>query len=386
MRILLFPQSLGLGGVERLTSHLAHGLARRGHYVAVAALHTIAAGWEEILDPNALPLTIFFPRTPGSALEAADQLISATRKLRRLLQAEKIDCIYCTAGPVPPVVGWLAARTLTSVRVVWSLQLAPTRAWAHENRHSRLLRQFSVGVSRSVPLLISCSDDVQKSAQVVGYRCKRQVVIYNGVNPARFRPDPAARTAIRAEWGVSPDKRLVGLVARLDPVKGHPVFLEAARIMAGERDDLLFVCVGDGPGPYRSHLHRLGTDLGLSERLIWTGARSFGELPAVYNALDVLCLSSYNEGFPLALLEAMACGIPCVATRAAGVRESIGDVGITVPLGDPPALAHGVLTALLAEPRPGVLRRYVVEHFSDEAMIAATEREIATLVGCEASE
>ena len=215
----------------------------------------------------------------------------------------------------------------------------------------------------------------------MGYRCKRQVVICNGVDAARFRPDPAARAAFRSEWGISPGRKLVGLVGRLDPVKGHLVFLEAARIMAGERDDLLFVCVGDGPEPYRGHLHRLGTELGLGERLTWTGARPYGDMPAVFNALDILCLSSHSESFVYVLAEAMACGTPCVATLVGGVPEVIGNVGITVPPGDPTALAHGVLTALLAEPRPEVLRRHVVEAFSVEAIVGATEREFEALIG-----
>ena len=128
MRILFFQQSLQQEGVERSVSSLAHGLTQRGHHVAVAALHTIGAGWEEILDSRALPITIFFHETPGSAMSAAGQLVSATRGLRHLLQAERVGCICCTGGPVPPVVGWLASRRLADVRVVWHLRGTPTRS------------------------------------------------------------------------------------------------------------------------------------------------------------------------------------------------------------------------------------------------------------------
>jgi glycosyltransferase involved in cell wall biosynthesis len=386
MRILFFQQSLQQGGVERSVAYLAHGLTQRGHHVAVAALHSIGTGWEEILDSRALPITVFFPKTPRGAGAAASQLVSATCMLRHFLLTQRIECICCTGGPVPPVVGWLASRSLADVRVVWHLRGTPTPPSTHLDWRSRLLRQFCVWVSPTVPLLITSTLATQTGAQTMGYRCKRQVVIYNGVDTARFRPDPAARAAIRGEWGISPDKKLVGLIGRLDPIKGHPVFLEAARIMAGERDDLLFVCMGDGPESYRGHLHRLGAELGLGDRLIWTGARPYGEMPVVFNALDILCLSSHDESFGYVLAEAMACGIPCVATRVGGVPEVVGDAGVLVPPNDPPALAQGVLTALLAEPRPEVLRRHVVEHFSDEAIIAATEREIATLVRREASE
>lgn len=184
---------------------------------------------------------------------------------------------------------------------------------------------------------------------------------------------------LRSGWGVTSEKRLIGLVARLDPVKGHPVFLEAARILAAKRGDLVFVCVGDGPEPYRGQLRRLGAELGLGERLIWAGSRPYGDMPNVYSALDLLCLPSHSEGLPNVIGEAMACGVPCVATRVGGIPEIVGDLGIIVAPADPVALARGVLEALLANPRPDDLREHIVRSFSMEAMVEATERELNAL-------
>jgi len=184
---------------------------------------------------------------------------------------------------------------------------------------------------------------------------------------------------MRNEWGITAEKKLIGLVGRLDPIKGHPVFLEAARILAAKRADLVFVCVGDGPEPYRRQLRRLGAELGLGERLIWAGSRAYGDMPDVYNALDLLCLASHSEGLGNVIGEAMACGVPCVATRVGGVPEVIGGLGITVPPGDPAALARGVLAALRANPRPDELREHIVVNFGIEAMVEATERELDAL-------
>jgi glycosyltransferase involved in cell wall biosynthesis len=381
MRILFFLQALRHGGPERSVSYLVNGLAQRGHRLAIAALHATESGWEDILDPQKLPITVFFHETPRGALSAAYQLVASTRKLRRLLQAERIGCICCTAGSVAPVVGWLASRRLDDVRLAWHLRGTPTRSPSERSWRLRLLRTFGRWVSPTVPLLISSSVATQAAAEAAGYRCKRLVVIHNAVDAELFRPDASARAAIRSEWGISSDKKLVGLVGRLDPIKGHALFLEAAKIMAAQREDLHFVCVGDGPESYRSRLQQLGADLGLGERLLWAGGRPYTAMPAIFNALDALCLTSRNEGFPNVLMEAMACGIPCVATRVGGVPEVLGDVGITVPPGDPVALAGSVMTALLAEPRPDVMRRHVVEHFSVEAMVAAMERELQALMG-----
>jgi glycosyltransferase involved in cell wall biosynthesis len=199
------------------------------------------------------------------------------------------------------------------------------------------------------------------------------------VDVQSFRPGQAGRDLFRDEWGITPEKKLIGLVGRLDPVKGHPIFLEAARILAAKRADLVFVCVGDGPEPYRLQLRRLGAEFGLGERLIWTGSRAYADMPNVYRALDLLCLPSHSEGFGNVIGEAMACGVPCVATRVGGVPEIVGDLGIIVPPGDPAALARGVLEALLANPRPDELREHIVVSFSVEAMVEATERELDAL-------
>jgi glycosyltransferase involved in cell wall biosynthesis len=199
------------------------------------------------------------------------------------------------------------------------------------------------------------------------------------VDTQSFRPSPAGRALLRNEWGITPDKKLIGLVGRLDPVKGHPVFLEAARVLAAKRADLAFLCVGDGPEPYRRQLQRLGTELGLGERLIWAGSRAYDDMPDVYSALDLLCLSSHSEGLPNVIGEAMACGVPCVATGVGGVPEIVGNLGTIVPPGDPAALARGVLDALLVHPRPDELRDHVVDSFSVEAMVEATEQELDAL-------
>jgi len=379
VRILFFLQSLNQGGPERNVSDLAHGLERRGHHVAVAALHTLGVGWRQVLDPRSLPVSIFFRDTPRNAISAASQLVGAARRLRQLLQAQRIETVYCTAGPVPPVVGWLATAHLPAVRLVWSVVTTLGRPSWHQNLRSWLLWRFRVLVSPTVSLLISCSEAVQVTARAQGYRCQRQCVVYPGVDVESFRPGQAGRGLMRNEWGITAEKKLIGLVGRLDPIKGHPVFLEAARILAAKRADLVFVCVGDGPEPYRRQLRRLGAELGLGERLIWAGSRAYGDMPDVYNALDLLCLASHSEGLGNVIGEAMACGVPCVATRVGGVPEVIGGLGITVPPGDPAALARGVLAALRANPRPDELREHIVVNFGIEAMVEATERELDAL-------
>jgi glycosyltransferase involved in cell wall biosynthesis len=114
-----------------------------------------------------------------------------------------------------------------------------------------------------------------------------------------------------------PDETLVGIVARLDPMKDYPNFLGAAAKVARREHAVRFVSVGAGPEDCAAVLREQARWLGLDKRMIWAGPR--GDLPAVYNALDLLVSSSaFGEGFSNVLGEAMSCGVPCVATDVGG--------------------------------------------------------------------
>ena len=201
--------------------------------------------------------------------------------------------------------------------------------------------------------------------------------IPNGIDTEWFRSDPEARQRIRTEWGLTESEKLIGLVGRLDPMKDHPTFLRAAAMLSQERGDVRFVCVGDGPTDYRRELSALGKELGLTQRLIWAGVRE--DIPAVYNALDIVTSSSsYGEGFPNVVGEAMACEVPCVATDVGDSAWIVGETGVVVSPKDPEALAAGWKTSLARHGSEMALeaRLRVEENFSVERLIEQTERAI----------
>ncbi|AUX21589.1 glycogen synthase [Sorangium cellulosum] len=170
-------------------------------------------------------------------------------------------------------------------------------------------------------------------------------VVTNGVDLSRFAPDPVARARVRAELGISQQAWVVGTVGRLAPVKDHALLLRAAaRALPGDGRLLL---VGDGPE--RAPLVALARELGLSERALFLGERH--GVPRILAALDAFALSSLSEGLPLAVLEAMAAGLPVVATAVGGVPTAVTDglTGFLVPSGDTEAL-EARLTHLRDDP------------------------------------
>lgn len=154
----------------------------------------------------------------------------------------------------------------------------------------------------------------------------------NGVDTQIFQPQPRPAAGIRSELGLPEDTPLVGFVGRLSPEKGPEVFVRAAMLLRTRRPEAHAVLVGEGP--MEDELRDLAQRLGAADRLHFLGLR--GDMPSVYSQLDLLALCSHSEAMPLALMEAMSCGVAAVATRVGGVPEIVehGQTGWLVAPGD----------------------------------------------------
>jgi glycosyltransferase involved in cell wall biosynthesis len=245
----------------------------------------------------------------------------------------------------------------------------------------RLPLDFCRLVSSTVPLVIANSAaGLDFHVNELGFRPGRSMVIPNGIDTRRFRPDPSARRRVRAEWGLSPEKTLIGQVARLDPVKDIPTFLRSARMVAAERPDAMFAIVGGGRPDYRDELEAEADRLGIADRVIWAGHRT--DASDAINAFDLACSSSaHGEGFNNGLAEALACGVPAAATAVGDSAVVVGEAGRVVRPGDPAALAAACLD-LLGRDRTELsqrARRRVVERFSLETLHRRTETALVPL-------
>ena len=170
-----------------------------------------------------------------------------------------------------------------------------------------------------------------------------------GVDPALFRPKP--RADARAALGIRQDARVVLCVGRIEPYKGTDVLVRALSCFHDGRDVRLLVVGGVEEGPGVEWLLRLARSRGLSDLLDWRPAAPQHEMAAYYAAADVCAVPSLHETFGLAALEAMACGVPVVASDAGGLRELVrhGETGLLCPPGNAAALAEA-LDAVLSDP------------------------------------
>ncbi len=215
-----------------------------------------------------------------------------------------------------------------------------------------------------------------------GFPEKKMVVIPNGIDTDYFKPDPAARAQKRAEWRIGEHEKLIGIVARLDPMKDHPTFLKAAALLAKEKEDVRFVCVGDGLERYKSKMKELSSELGLVGKIIWAGAHK--DMNAVYNAMDILVSSSYGEGFPNVIGEAMACGVQCVVTDAGDSALIVGRTGAIAQSKSPDALKATIGLTLEKmgghENEKEICRCRIVENFSLHALATKTDETLSILL------
>ena len=224
-----------------------------------------------------------------------------------------------------------------TTRLVWGIRCSDMdmRRYARSTRY--VLKTLPFLSSRTD--LVLCNSEAGRAVhERLGYRPPQWRVVPNGLDLERFRPLPDERAAIRAELGLGDDSFVVGMCARVDPMKDHTTFAKAAAIFAGGVPTARFVLIGaetDVPG---SALDRVIAASGIAERFVRLGRRR--DVDRLYAALDVATLSSaFGEGFPNVLAEAMACGVPCVATDVGDSAAIVGDTGLVVQPRDAAALA-----------------------------------------------
>jgi glycosyltransferase involved in cell wall biosynthesis len=218
-------------------------------------------------------------------------------------------------------------------------------------------------------------------------------VLGNGVDLSRFRPDrltPAARTALRAQWGAGPDDVVVGLVGRMVWEKGYREVFDAARSLRGHRPPLRFVVAGgldeaksDQLGP--SDLDAVARDADVT----FLGMRD--DVEDLYGAMDVYVLASHREGFPRSAMEAAACGLPIVATDIRGCRQVVDHerTGLLVPVRDAGAIAAAVARLGRDSDVRGAFARAAVakarSEFDDRQVVATTLATYDRLLGATTS-
>ena len=247
------------------------------------------------------------------------------------------------------VMGGLAARLCGVPRLVWGIRQTSI-AMLPADRTLRIMYRLGAWLSHVLPHAVVCNAATARDSHVAyGYSAKRMHVIANGFDTDTFDPAKVDRQIARQTvHGFGSEHTVVGHLARYSPEKDHTTFLHAARLALNADPQLRFVLVGLGLDKHNAVLMDSLRQHDLMAHVELKGQR--GDPAMCLRAMDIFCLSSRHEGFPNALGEAMAMGLPCVTTDAGDARVLAGDAATVVPCGDAPALAAAMLAAARLTP------------------------------------
>lgn len=368
MKILFLARQLNIGGAERQLVTLANELAARGHEIVIASYY------------------------PGGALAKKlhsnrVRLISLEKRSRWDLLTLFVKTLKVVREERPTVLhGWMYTQNIVAtlakvfnpkVKLVWCVRnsnLELVMDWPE-----RVAVWLQAKLSRFADRVVVNSLAGLEQAVADGLPREKMLFIPNGIDTNVFYPNHDERDRVRAEWGIGDDQKVVGNVARFDPIKNHPMFLKAAARIAAQRPDVRFVCVGHGKASYLQQLKEQTRELGIEDRVRWIQGHS--DVRAAYNAIDVFCSSSLSEGFPNVVGEAMACGRHCVVTDVGDSALVVGETGTVVPSDDAEKLAEGLLGKLDLKTLNPRARQRILENFAVTQLGDKTEHALLQCLG-----
>lgn len=352
--ILFVARSLGVGGAERQLVVLAKALAAAGHGVEVALFYPGGPLDRELTDAG----------IPIHSLQKQGRwdLFGPVQRLRALVRSGRFGVVHGYL-PVANIAAALACRLVRKpLKLVFGIR-ASNMNMALYDRVSHWTYVIEARLARRADLIIANAEKGANEACKRGMPADRITVISNGIDTAQFTMDPNAASR------VGPYR--IGMAARLDPMKDHRTFLAAARFVAAQRSDASFVLVGSGVETLANAAAGLPIEL--------HGATLNPE--ALLATFDVAVLSSSaGEGFPNAVAEAMACGVPCAVTDVGDSARIVGDLGAVAPPSDPRALADAILS-LLPIARDPVRRAACRARIETEFSVARLRDRTAAALG-----
>jgi glycosyltransferase involved in cell wall biosynthesis len=375
MRVLHVITGLTVGGAETALVRLLPALRSRGVEGEVVSLTGDSPLGPYIRDQG-FPVEALH----GQRASPSPRLIGS---VSAILHARRPDLVQ-TWMYHADLVGGLAGRR-NKLPVVWGIHHTISRR-SDLKPATYAIARLNAAISHFVPgRIICCARSSQATHARLGYDRDKMQVIPNGVDTDVFRPDPAARSDVRGELGLSNDSLLIGLCARFDPQKDHQTFLRAAALLKSQFPGLHFVLWGKDVDAGNELLRSWVIAEGLADEVHLLGLRA--DSAHLHASLDISTLaSSYGEAFPLVVAEAMACGVPCTVTNVGDSADIVGDTGRVVPPRQPESLA-AAWAALLAIPqgdraRLGAnARQRILERFSLDRMAGAYAQVYRDIIG-----
>jgi L-malate glycosyltransferase len=328
IRVVFCLDNFGVGGTELNAVRLAEQLDTSRFRLSVAALQA-SGPLRERYAKAGVPVHVFPLRSlygPSAIREGVRFARFLTRERADVVHSHDIyNNLFATV--------WARAARVPGI-------IASRRWWHTLNRPSHRIAN-AVGYRLAHRVVANCDSVAKSLIEDERIPASRVVVVPNFLDARAFEPvSSARREQVLATFGVPRDALVVGVVARLNPVKDHASLIRAIATLAPRWPRLHLVVAGRGDA--RDGLVRLVSELDIAERVHFVGLQAHD--PNLHALFDLSVLPSRSEGFPNAVLEAMAAATPIVATAVGGTRDAVvdGETGLLVPPADTPALATAI--------------------------------------------
>ena len=337
VKILHAITTLDVGGAENMLVRLLEAGTRDEFEPSILSLMDPDSCPGETLVAQATSL-----RVPLFTLGLAqgDWRVAALWRLARILRTASPELLQ----------GWMYHGNLTATIGSWLLPRRPPVLWnvrhslhdlALEKPLTRLIIRLSSRLSRLPQAIIYNSRVSAAQHARLGFDASRAVVIPNGFNGTQFRPQPEAGARLRRDLGIDPARTVIGLIARDHPMKDPGNLIRAVALLQARGRAVHLVIIGRGMDASNQQLGALVRESGIGSQISLLGERT--DVPAWVAGFDVAALSSaWGEGFPNVLGEAMASGVPCVATDVGDCGWVVGPHGIIVPPRQSEAMANAL--------------------------------------------
>ncbi len=361
IRVLQFLTLFGIGGTERQVLNLIRGLDTSRFAVEVACLKRFGLLLPEV-EATGVPITEYKTTSLYNHVAFWNQMRFVNHLRKREVEIVHAYGFHSNVFAIPP------ARLARAGAVVASIRDTGDHLTPMQRRVEKLF-------CRMADCVVTNAEAVRKRLTNEGYAPEKIVVIHNGIELTRYAKNLTG-VALHRELGISTNTPLVAVFARLNELKGIEYFLKAVASLIQRFKNVKFLIVGDGAS--RAELEKYAQTLGLAEHVVFLGFRL--DVPALLSEISVSVLPTLSEGLSNSLLEAMAAGVPVVATSVGGNPEIVdgGQTGLLVPPRDSEALALAI-AQLLDQPQLGKRfglagKERVSKRFALDRMTRATER------------
>ena len=367
INLVLSIRSLDIGGAERQFIELVKNIDKNKFNVLVCTMY---GGVQENIIKN-------IPNIKYVNLEKKGRydFVNFYKKYKRVLKDFQPDVIYSFLGEMNLFSYWCKPR---QTKIIWGFR-ASNMDLKKYGKVPQIMFWLQKKLSKKVDKIIANSNASIKFHKTEGFFMNKAIVIHNGIDIDKFKKDNKKREEFRSKYTLNKDDIVIGIVARIDYMKGYIVFTKAIVRLLTKYDSIKVFAVGGGDEKIKNECKNILGKFN-NKRFIWLGNQK--NVEDIYSGFDIASSSSFGEGFSNSIAEAMSCEIPCVVTDVGDSKTIVGDIGIVVRPNDVDALYQGLEKMINSDyKRLGKLsRERIIKNFSIDKMVKRTEKEICAVL------